>query len=48
MEYQTILNIFVDMVKVAFPIAIIFNLCGTLCCFMLDFIFPNRRRSGML
>ena len=43
MDYQAILLLFVDIMKVAFPIAIIFNLCLALSNIMLDFIFPRRR-----
>lgn len=43
MDYQIILNMFTEIMQVAFPIAIIGNLVVSLACIMLDFIFPRKR-----
>lgn len=43
MDYQIILNMFAEIVGVAFPIAIIGNLVVSLANIMLDFIFPRKR-----
>ena len=47
-DYQVIFNLFVELIKFAFPISCIFGLGVTLCNIVFDMIFPTRKRGGYL